>query len=55
MYEKTRKNGAIEKRKQTMGVAVKSDRHCTISESIMQLCKEVKSMRKGRIWYIFVG
>lgn len=48
MYRKTRKNGAEDKEKQIMGVAVNLDRPCTISESIMQSCKEVKSMREGR-------
>ncbi len=48
MYKKTRKNGAEDKEEQIMGVAVNLDRPCTISESIMQSCKEVKSMREGR-------
>ncbi len=48
MYKKTRKNGAGDKEERIMGVAVNLDRPCTISESIMQSCKEVKSMREGR-------
>lgn len=48
MYKKTSKNGAEDKEEQIMGVAVNIDRPCTISESIMQSCKEVKSMREGR-------
>lgn len=31
-----------------MNVTVDMDRPCTISESIMQSCKEVKNMREGR-------
>lgn len=49
MCRKTRKSGAEDKEEQTMGVAVNLDRPCTISESIMQSCKEVKSMREGRL------
>ncbi len=48
MCKKTRKNEAVDKGEQTMGAAVNLDRPCTISESIMQSCKEVKSMREGR-------
>lgn len=32
-----------------MSIAENSKRPCTISESIMQSCKEVKSMREGKI------
>ncbi|MCM1127958.1 MAG: hypothetical protein NC429_16005 [Lachnospiraceae bacterium] len=49
MYEKTRKNGIADKEERTMDAAVNLDRPCTISESIIQSCKEVKSMREGRI------
>ncbi len=31
-----------------MSVAANLDRPCTISESIMQSCKEVKNMREGK-------
>lgn len=31
-----------------MSIAENSKRPCTISESIMQSCKEVKSMREGK-------
>ena len=48
MYKKTRKNGTVDKEEQIMDAAVNLDRPCTISESIIQSCKEVKSMREGR-------
>ncbi len=48
MCKKARKNEAVDKEEQTMGAVVNLDRPCTISESIMQSCKEVKSMREGR-------
>ena len=32
-----------------MSVAANLERPCTISESIMQSCKEVKNMREGKI------
>ena len=32
-----------------MSVATNLERPCTISESIMQSCKEVKNMREGRM------
>ncbi|MCM1200973.1 MAG: hypothetical protein NC312_07060 [Bacteroides fragilis] len=49
MYKKTSQNGVVDKEEQTMDAAVNMDRPCTISESIIQSCKEVKSMREGRI------
>ena len=33
---------------QVMRVVANSERPCTISESIMQSCKEVKNMREGK-------
>ncbi len=48
MCKKARKKEAVDKEEQTMSAAVNLDRPCTISESIMQSCKEVKSMREGR-------
>lgn len=48
MYKKVREGRAVDKEEQIMGVTVNLDRPCTISESIMQSCKEVKSMREGR-------
>lgn len=49
MCKKVEKNRTVDKEEQTMDVAVNLDRPCTISESIMQSCKEVKSMREGRV------
>lgn len=49
MYKKTEKSIVVEKEEKTMSVAANLDRPCTISESIMQSCKEVKDMREGRI------
>lgn len=48
MCKEVEKSSTVEKEKQTMDVVVNLDRPCTISESIMQSCKEVKSMREGR-------
>ena len=39
----------MEKEEQVMSVVANLERPCTISESIMQSCKEVKDMREGRI------
>lgn len=39
----------VEKGEQGMSATVNSERPCTISESIMQSCKEVKNMREGKI------
>lgn len=39
----------VEKEKQRMSVTVNLERPCTISESIIQSCKEVKNMREGKI------
>ncbi|MCM1184535.1 MAG: hypothetical protein NC337_14285 [Roseburia sp.] len=48
MYKKTRKDRVEEKEEQGMGAVTNLERPCTISESIMQSCKEVKSMHEGR-------
>ena len=47
MCKKAGKNKVVEE-EQVMSVAAKLDRPCTISESIMQSCKEVKNMREGK-------
>ena len=39
----------VEKEVRVMGVIMEQTRPCTISESIMQSCKEMKSMREGRM------
>ena len=46
MCKKMGKNIVMEKEEQTMSVVANLDRPCTISESIMQSCKEVKSVRE---------
>lgn len=38
----------ITKEEQAMSAAVNQARPCTISESIIESCKEVKNMREGR-------
>ena len=38
----------MEREKQTMSVTANLERPCTIAESIMQSCKEVKDMREGK-------
>ena len=38
----------VEKETQGMSATVNLERPCTISESIMQSCKEVKNMREGK-------
>lgn len=38
----------VEKEAQGMSATVNLERPCTISESIMQSCKEVKNMREGK-------
>ena len=38
----------VDKEEKTMSVTANLERPCTISESIMQSCKEVKNMREGR-------
>ena len=48
MYKKMGKSIVMEKEEQTMSVVANLERPCTISESIMQSCKEVKDMREGR-------
>ena len=48
MCKKMGKSIVMEKEEQTMSVVANLDRPCTISESIMQSCKEVKDMREGR-------
>ncbi len=42
------KGSMVDKEELAMSVAANLDRPCTISESIMQSCKEVKNMREGR-------
>ena len=51
MYKKTRKSRVVKKVKQVMGVAANLERPCTISESIMLSCKEVKYLvdEEGKI------
>lgn len=39
----------IKKEEHAMSATMNQARPCTISESIMQSCKEVKNMREGRI------
>lgn len=48
MCRKTEKGSMVDKEELAMSVAADLDRPCTISESIMQSCKEVKNMREGR-------
>ena len=48
MYKKMGKSKLVEKEEQTMSVIANLERPCTISESIMQSCKEVKNMREGK-------
>lgn len=38
----------IKKEEQAMSAVTNQTRPCTISESIIESCKEVKSMREGR-------
>lgn len=38
----------IKKEERTMGATMNQARPCTISESIIQSCKEMKNMREGR-------
>ncbi|MEY8268400.1 hypothetical protein AALA79_18795 [Lachnospiraceae bacterium 64-25] len=47
MWKKAGKNKVVEE-EQVMSVAANLERSCTISESIMQSCKEVKNMREGK-------
>ncbi|MBD5548103.1 MAG: hypothetical protein HDQ97_12000 [Lachnospiraceae bacterium] len=49
MNKKIGKSKVMEKEEQVMSVVANLERPCTISESIMQSCKEVKDMREGRI------
>lgn len=48
MYKKMGKSKVVEKEEKTMSVVANLERPCTISESIIQSCKEVKDMREGR-------
>ena len=48
MCKKTKKSKVVEKEELVMSVAANLERPCTISESIMQSCKEVTNMREGR-------
>ena len=47
MCKKAGKNKLVEE-EQVMSAAANFERPCTISESIMQSCKEVKNMREGK-------
>lgn len=49
MCKETVKSKVKGKEEQVMSAVVNLERPCTISESIMQSCKEVKNMREGRI------
>lgn len=49
MCKETVKSKVKGKEEQVMSAIVNLERPCTISESIMQSCKEVKNMREGRI------
>ena len=48
MYKNNDDVEHIKKEMHTMSAAMNQARPCTISESIIQSCKEVKSMREGR-------
>lgn len=48
MCKKIGKDSLVDKKELTMSVAANLYRPGTISESIMQSCKEVKNMREGR-------
>lgn len=49
MCKETVKSKGKGKEGSIMSAVVNLERPCTISESIMQSCKEVKNMREGRI------
>ena len=42
-------NDGFKKKEDTMSAMMKQTRPCTISESIIQSCKEVKMMREGKL------
>ena len=46
MYRNKREQ--TEKKNRKMGATMKQTRSCTISESIIQSCKEVKNIRTGK-------
>lgn len=48
MSKKMDENETKDKGEQAMSVAANAERPCTISESIIQACKEVKGMREGQ-------
>ena len=48
MFKKAGKSKAVEKEVQAMSAVANLERPCTISESIMQSCKEVKNMCEGK-------
>lgn len=48
MYQNNSDVQYTKKEEQAMSATMNQARPCTISESIMQSCKEVKSMREGR-------
>lgn len=49
MCKKAEKSKVVEKEVQAMSAVANLERPCTISESIMHSCKEVKNMREGKI------
>lgn len=49
MCKKTGRSKVVGKEEQGMSETANLERPCTISESIMQSCKEVKNMREGKI------
>lgn len=48
MGKKKKELKHIEREEQAMNATMEQARPCTISESIIQSCKEVKNMREGR-------
>lgn len=48
MTEEKNNNTQANKEEDTMNATVDTTRPCTISESIIQSCKEVKTMREGK-------
>lgn len=48
MYRNRKDVGHTKKEEQAMSATMDQARPCTISESIIQSCKEVKNMREGR-------
>lgn len=48
MLKNRDKRKMTEKEEQAMNAKINQTRPCTISESIIQSCKEIKSMREGK-------